>query len=98
MKKILLSALIGTALLSTSAMADADKGQKLYQKKLKEVCGVTGAVFAAKHTQAEWDKANQNGTLKEMMLVITSYSIHYTKLYDRAAARLLPRGYRRCRH
>ncbi len=70
MKKILLSALIGTALLSTSAMADADKGQKLYQKKLKEVCGVTGAVFAAKHTQAEWDKANQNGTLKEMMLEI----------------------------
>ncbi len=70
MKKILLAAMVGTALLSTSAMADADKGKKLYQKKLKEVCGFTGAVFAAKHTQAEWDKAYQSGTLKKEFLEI----------------------------
>ena len=65
--KFLLSTFIGFGLLSTSVYADADKGQRIYQKKLKDVCGMTGAVFAAKHTQMEWEEAKDNGTLAEMM-------------------------------
>jgi hypothetical protein len=65
--KFMLSTLIGFGLLSTSVYADADKGQRIYQKKLKDVCGMTGAVFAAKHTQMEWEMAKEEGTLAEMM-------------------------------
>ncbi|MEJ2500736.1 MAG: cytochrome C [Campylobacterales bacterium] len=65
--KFMLSTLIGFGLLSTSVYADADKGQRIYQKKLKDVCGMTGAVFAAKHTQMEWEEAKDSGTLGEMM-------------------------------
>jgi hypothetical protein len=65
--KFMLSTLIGFGLLSTSVYADADKGQRIYQKKLKDVCGMTGAVFAAKHTQMEWETAKEEGTLAEMM-------------------------------
>jgi len=65
--KFMVSTLIGFGVLSTSVYADAAKGQRIYQKKLKEVCGMTGAVFAAKHTQMEWEEANDNGKLAEMM-------------------------------
>ena len=65
--KLMVSTLIGFGVLATSVQADAGKGQRIYQKKLKEVCGMTGAVFAAKHTQMEWEEANDNGTLAEMM-------------------------------
>jgi len=65
--KLMISTLIGFGVLSTSVYADAAKGQRIYQKKLKEVCGMTGAVFAAKHTQMEWEEANDNGTLAETM-------------------------------
>ena len=65
--KIMLTSLIGFGALSAAAYADAGKGQRIYQKKLKEVCGMTGAVFAAKHTQMEWEEAKNGGTLAEMM-------------------------------
>jgi len=54
--KLALAALLGMAVMTTTASADGDaaKGQKIYSKKLKEVCGMTGADFAAKHTQDEW--------------------------------------------
>jgi hypothetical protein len=65
--KIVLSTLIGLGTLSTSVHADTDKGQRIYQKKLKKVCGMTGAVFAAKHTQMEWEEAKDDNTLAEMM-------------------------------
>jgi len=67
MKKIALSVIIGLGLLATTASADAAKGQKLYQKKLKKVCGFSGAVFAAKHTQDEWSEAKDNGELGKVM-------------------------------
>jgi len=54
MTKIAVSALLGLAVLSTTASADVKKGQKLYMKKMKAVCGFSGAKFAAKHTQDEW--------------------------------------------
>jgi hypothetical protein len=52
--KLALATLLGMAVMTTTASADADKGQKIYSKKLKETCGMTGAEFAAKHTQDEW--------------------------------------------
>jgi len=66
--KTALVALLSVSVLSNSAMADADKGKKLYQKNLKETCGITGGVFAAKFKQAEWDKAYKAGTLNKKML------------------------------
>jgi len=64
-KKVALSALIGLGLLSTSVYADAAKGQKLYSKKLKEACGINGAVFAAKHTQDEWQEIKDEGKMAD---------------------------------
>ncbi len=70
MQKVALSAILGLGLIGTAASADAAKGKRIYQKKLKSVCGYTGAVFAAKHTQDEWAEAKENGTLaKEMEAV-----------------------------
>jgi len=61
MKKILSMALLGAVLLTTAVSADANKGKKLYMKKLKASCGVSGSVFARKHTQDEWQAAYQAG-------------------------------------
>jgi len=69
-KKVALSALIGLGLLSTSVYADAAKGQKLYSKKLKEACEINGAVFAAKHTQDEWQEINEAGNLAKEIKTI----------------------------
>jgi len=59
--KIALAALLGLAVLTTSASADANKGKKLYMKKMKASCGFNGAKFAAKHTQSEWEKIKGAG-------------------------------------
>ena len=58
--KLALAALLGMAVMTTTATAgDAAKGQKLYQKKLKEPCKMTGADFAAKHSQDQWEEINE---------------------------------------
>lgn len=68
MKKtsLLLAALIAGSVFTTSATADAKKGQKFYLKKLK-VCkkdGLkNGAVFAVKHDRAGWAKLKEEGKL-----------------------------------
>lgn len=54
-----LTALIALVLMSTVASADVTKGQKLYTKKLKSACGITGAAMAGKHTQDEWSEINE---------------------------------------
>jgi len=57
MKKIislLVAAFFVLGLMSTSAMADAAKGQKYYLKYMKSGSGMNGAKFAIQHTQAEW--------------------------------------------
>jgi hypothetical protein len=63
---LLLAALVAGSVFSTSAMADAKKGQKFYLKKLK-VCkedGLkTGANFATKHNRAEWATMKDSGKL-----------------------------------
>ena len=63
---LLLAAMVAGSVFTTSAMADAKKGQKFYLKKLK-VCkkdGLkNGAVFAVKHDRAEWAKLKEEGKL-----------------------------------
>ena len=57
MKKViglLVSAFFVLGLMSTSALADAAKGQKYYLKYMKDASGLNGAKFATQHTQAEW--------------------------------------------
>ncbi len=66
--KVTLAALLGLSVLSTTVYADAAKGQKLYTKKLKDVCGVSGAKFAASHSQMEWETAKDDGTLSELFI------------------------------
>ena len=66
--KVAVAAILGMSVLSTAAMADSAKGQKLYSKKLKKVCGKSGAVFAGSHTQDEWEGAKEEGKLNEMMI------------------------------
>jgi hypothetical protein len=61
MTKLALAALLGMAVLSTTASADAAKGKKIYMKKLKAKCGFSGAKFATKHTQDEWEKIKGAG-------------------------------------
>jgi len=68
--KIALASALVLGVASTSLSADAVKGQKLFVKKLKKDCGFTGAVFAAKHTQDEWEEINEAGKFKEEIGVI----------------------------
>lgn len=53
------SLVLGVA--ATSLSADAVKGQKLFIKLLKGPCDMTGAKFAAKHTQDEWKELKAAG-------------------------------------
>ena len=57
-------------LASVTASANSVKGQKLFIKKFKKPCGFTGAVFASKHSQAEWEEINANGKFKEELMKI----------------------------
>ena len=59
--KAAVAALLGLAVLSTTATADVKKGQKIYLKKMKKACGFSGAKFAHKHTQDEWEEIKEAG-------------------------------------
>jgi len=59
--KVGVATLLGLALFSTTATADIIKGQKLYLKKMKAACGFSGAKFAHKHTQDEWEDIKEAG-------------------------------------
>jgi len=61
--KLTISALLGLAVLSTTASADVNKGKKIYMKKLKAACGFNGAKFARAHTQDEWESIKEAGKL-----------------------------------
>lgn len=63
--KIALSAALILSVGATSSFASADKGQKLFTKKLKKPCGITGAAMAGKHTQAEWAELKEDGKIAE---------------------------------
>ncbi len=62
--KIALGATLLLAIGSTTVSADVAKGQKLYTKKLKKACGITGAAMAGKHTQDEWTEIQDSGNLE----------------------------------
>lgn len=67
MNKIVKIALGATLILSLGAVtasADVEKGQKLYKKKLKNTCEMSGGVIAAKHTQDEWTEIYEAGELE----------------------------------
>ncbi len=71
MKKFLGIVAAGTlaiSLLSTSAMADPAKGQKIYLKKLKKACGFNGAKMSAMHTQDEWEEIKESGKLEDEII------------------------------
>ena len=63
---LLLAAFVAGSMFTTTVSADAKKGQKYYLKKLK-VCkkdGLkNGALFATKHTRAEWSKFKADDAL-----------------------------------
>ncbi len=73
MKKLissLLAAAVLAGVMSSSAMADPAKGQKLYLKKLKKACGINGAKMSAKHTQDEWEAIKNDGKLEDEIIKI----------------------------
>ena len=79
MKKIfaiVLSSVLLVGILSSSAFADAAKGQKYYLKFLKKKTGLNGAKFATIHTQAEWKILFADGGAK----FIAEYTAKYPKL------------------
>jgi hypothetical protein len=59
--KLALAALFAVAMLGTTASANVEKGKKIYSKKLKGACGFSGAKFAAKHTQDQWEEIKNAG-------------------------------------
>jgi len=85
MKNILLIVVSGL-MLSSVAYADANKGKKLYMKKMKASCGFSGGKFATKHTQDEWEKINDSGLFsKEISKICPGFKLKdkYIKdLYD----------------
>ena len=68
--KLAVAALFAFAVVGTTASADVAKGQKLYSKKLKGACGFTGAKFAAKHTQDQWEEIKNAGKFAEEVVKI----------------------------
>lgn len=58
-KKLLITIITLSGLLGTTVYADAVKGQKLYSKKLKKACDMTGAKMASQHTQGEWERKKE---------------------------------------
>jgi len=61
--KLVLAGAIALAMSTTVASADVAKGQKLYSKKLKKACAMTGAKMASKHTQDEWEAIGKGDNL-----------------------------------
>ncbi|MEA1914449.1 MAG: cytochrome C [Campylobacterota bacterium] len=73
MKKLLsivMAAGLMVAFTATTASADVAKGQKLFSKKLKKSCGMTGAKMAGKHSQDEWETLQEDGKLAEEIMKI----------------------------
>ena len=69
LKTVLASVMI-LAVSSTVASADVNKGKKLYMKKLKKHCEISGAAMAAKHTQGEWTDIRKAGKMAQEIKTI----------------------------
>ncbi len=68
--KTVLASMLVVAVGSTVASADVNKGKKLYMKKLKKACSISGAAMAGKHTQDEWTELNTNGKIADEIRTI----------------------------
>ncbi len=68
--KIIMTGSLVLGVAATSLSADAVKGQKLFSKILKDPCGMTGAKFAAKHTQDEWKELKTSGKFEAEVIKI----------------------------
>lgn len=68
--KVILIGALSLGITVTSLSADAVKGQKLFSKLLKDPCGMTGAKFAAKHTQEEWTQIKESGKFADEIIKI----------------------------
>jgi len=64
--KLVLTSAVVLSIGTTVASANVTKGQKLYAKKLKSVCGMTGAKMSAKHSQDEWEEIGVDGLNAEI--------------------------------
>jgi len=67
--KTVLASVMVLAVSSTVVSADVAKGQKLYTKKLKGACAITGAAMAGKHTQDEWTEIGTAGMAAEIKVI-----------------------------
>ena len=68
--KLILTASLFIAGGAVTLNADAVKGQKLFSKKVKKGCGMTGAKFAEKHTQDEWEAIKEAGNFENEIIKI----------------------------
>lgn len=68
--KIVMAGSLVLGLAATTASADVVKGQKLFSKKLKGPCEMTGAKFAAKHSQDEWETIKDSGKFEDEIIKI----------------------------
>lgn len=68
--KLVFVGVVALSLSSTVASASVSKGQKLFSKKLKKACGMTGAKMAAQHSQDEWETINNGGKLADEIKTI----------------------------
>lgn len=69
--KIVLASSLALGVLTTTASADVVKGQKLFIKLVKKSCGgMTGADFAGKHSQDEWESIKDAGKFEEEVIKI----------------------------
>jgi hypothetical protein len=68
--KIIMAGTLALGIASSTLSADAVKGQKLFSKLLKDPCGMTGAKFAAKHSQEEWKVLKESGKFEEELIKI----------------------------
>ena len=63
--KIVISVVLGVSIVSTQLFSDVAKGQKIYTKRLKVKCGISGSSFAGKHSQDQWEEIYDAGKLDE---------------------------------
>lgn len=68
--KIVLTSSLVLGITATSMSADVVKGQKLFSKLLKSPCDMTGAKFAAKHSQDEWKAIKDAGKFEAEIITI----------------------------
>ncbi len=62
-------------------LGDPAKGQKIYSKKLKKVCGMKGGEFSRKHTQDEWRKIQDSGKMSDEIIAICKKDINLKDKY-----------------